>query len=382
MPRLTDLQLPKLPVPKSGAVIYPDELTGFGVRVSRGGTRTFVLTYGRERRRVSIGRVGIISLAEARKSAKEYLAQETLGKRSTLSIRWQSGVAEYLAEVQRTRKSRTHRDYKRLLAKFNFPGLLIDIHPQDVLRKLDRLADTPSEQLHAFAVLRQFFNWAYRKHYLNEHPMNRMKQPATQPSRERILTDEELGKVWKASGDDAYGRLVKLLILTGQRRGEVSAITKDMMGEDTLTLPASLTKNGRIHTIPFTTLMKEIAAGGLTWGGFSKSKAQLDERSGVTGWTLHDLRRTCASGLASMGVALPTIEKLLNHVSGSSFGGVAGVYQRYNFLPEMRAALTKWESQVVLLTSKCDEKIAASIAECISASHEAVAGPSPQPRGL
>jgi integrase len=89
----------------------------------------------------------------------------------------------------------------------------------------------------------------------------------------------------------------------------------------------------------------------LPWTGFSKSKAALDEKSGVTGWRLHDLRRTFASGLASQGVAMPVVEKLLNHVSGS-FRGVAGIYQRYDFQPEMREAMEKWEAHVTATATK------------------------------
>jgi integrase len=349
MARLTDLMLTKLPVPETGAIVYPDEtLTGFGVRVSHGGTRTFVLTHGRERRRISIGRVGVIGLADARKSAKQYLASETLGKRSTRSIRWQAGVDEYLAEVERDRKPRTHKDYKRLLGRFKFPGLLVDIHPQDIARKLDRLEKHPIEKLHAFAALRQFFNWAYRKHYLEVSPMARMQQPDVGSSRDRILSDDELTKIWKACLPDNFGRLVRALILLGQRRGELSAVTSDMIEGDILTLPAWLTKNGRTHSIPLSDFARTVLSGGVAWSGFSKSKKDLDERCGVTGWTLHDLRRTFASGLASKGVAIAVVEKLLNHVSGS-FRGVVGIYNRYDFLPEMRVALEKWEAHVISL---------------------------------
>jgi integrase len=87
------------------------------------------------------------------------------------------------------------------------------------------------------------------------------------------------------------------------------------------------------------------------FNGYSKSKPKIDELSEVRDWTLHDLRRTYASGLASLGVALPVIERLLNHVSGS-FGGIVGVYQRYDFMPEMRDATAQWEEHVLRLTAE------------------------------
>jgi integrase len=137
-----------------------------------------------------------------------------------------------------------------------------------------------------------------------------------------------------------------------------------MVGKDTITFPSDYTKNGRQHVLPLGGMAEEIlgrlpardalyfpARGKKTpFNGFSKAKAELDKRCSFSDWTIHDLRRTFASGLASVGVALPVIERLLNHVSGS-FGGIVGVYQRYDFLPEMRAAIERWEDHVVRLVT-------------------------------
>lgn len=155
---------------------------------------------------------------------------------------------------------------------------------------------------------------------------------------------------------------MKLLILTGQRRGEITQLTGAMIGKDTITLPAWLAKNSRQHIFPLGSMAQEIlnppwpvdayffpALGRATpFCGWSKSKEALEKRSAVTDWVLHDLRRTFASGLASIGVSIPVIERLLNHVSGS-FGGIVGVYQRYDFMPEMRDAIKKWEAHLSLL---------------------------------
>jgi integrase len=152
---------------------------------------------------------------------------------------------------------------------------------------------------------------------------------------------------------------VKLLILTGQRRGEITQLTGSMVGEDTITIPAWLAKNSREHTLPLGSMAKAIltprvgkdicffpALGKETpFNGYSKCKPKLEKRADVRDWTLHDLRRTFASGLAAQGVQLPVIERLLNHISGS-FGGIVGVYQRYDYMPEMRDAMARWESVV------------------------------------
>jgi integrase len=142
-----------------------------------------------------------------------------------------------------------------------------------------------------------------------------------------------------------YGTIVRLLILTGQRRGEITQLSPQMVGEDLVTLPNWLTKNGREHLLPVGPLAAAMLAAAASsneldtrfyifpaqgnpeacFDGFTKCKTRLDALSRVTGWRLHDLRRTFASGLASLGIAMPVTERLLNHVSGS-FGGIVGVY--------------------------------------------------------
>lgn len=367
--RLSDVGIRALKAPEKGAQIYYDDvLTGFGVRVSEGGTKSFVLTHGIRRQRETIGRVGVVSLQDARSEAKRRLAEYTLGKTKLSSPSWAQALEEFLAEIERKRKGRTHRDYSRLLRKhFRFGETkLSDISPGEFAKKLDKLSDVPSEQHHASVVLHTFVRWAHRKHYLDTDPLSRMKSSHRYRPRSRILTDAELAKVWKAAATmGQYGVIVQLLILTGQRVGEISKLTRSMVGDDNITLPSWLTKNGREHRFPIGTTATSILSSRLRSGsgtpatllflargkpnasfnGFSKSKAKLDRLSEVTDWTIHDLRRTFASGLASLGVPLPVVERLLNHVSGS-FAGIVGVYQRYDYAPEMREAVELWDKHV------------------------------------
>ena len=347
-----------LRAPQKGEKIYPDAtLAGFGVRVSEGGTKSFVLTHGKLRKRETIGRVGILGLKEARAEAKRRLAEYTLGKVDVPSVSWKVAVEQFLGQGGKRLKRRTLNDYERHLARhFRFGELkLTEITPSEIQRRIDRLSETPVEQHHAFVIVRTFMTWAHRKHYIDRHPMERMVSGYRYRPRARILTDEELAKVWRNAGDDTFGTVVKLLILTGQRIGEISKLSRDMVGSDSVALPAWLTKNRRDHTIPIGQMAKSLIAHlPMKQSGsycptpttcYVRHKQRLDERSGVTGWTLHDLRRTFASGLASIGVQLPVIERLLNHVSGS-FGGIVGVYQRYDFMPEMRDAIERWERRV------------------------------------
>ncbi|MEI9990599.1 MAG: tyrosine-type recombinase/integrase [Rhizomicrobium sp.] len=361
--RLTDPTIRSLKAPSEGAVIFPDDLIpGFGVRVSEGGTKSFVLTHGPRRQRETLGRVGVVSLHDARIEAKRRLAEYTLGKDKPKPVAWTVALDEYLSEVKRECKWRTHENYGYVLKRHFKYGetKLADVSPHDLQKSLGRLCETPAEQQRAFVVVRAFIRWAHRKHYLDRSPMERMRAPHSYVARARILTDDELKKVWRACEEDTFGRIVKLLILTGQRRGEITSLTGSMVGDDVITIPAWLAKNGREHVVPLGTFAKSIlgrppadpdacyfpALGLATpFNGFSKCSPKLAKRAGVSGWTLHDLRRTFASGLAAEGVALPVIERLLNHVSGS-FGGIVGVYQRYDFMPEMREAIGKWECKV------------------------------------
>jgi integrase len=193
--------------------------------------------------------------------------------------------------------------------------------------------------------------------------------PGSETARDRILTDDELAAVWRATTElnIYFASIVKLLILTGQRRTEVA----DMEWRE-LDLPAKLWKlpRGRVkndsgHEVPLSAqslavieAVPRIAAipfvftsrGGKPVSGFWKVKMEIDEASKVEGWTFHDLRRTAASGMARLGVSLPVIEKILNHSSGS-FRGVVGVYQRHSFADEKRAALDLWGAHVARLVA-------------------------------
>jgi integrase len=272
-------------------------------------------------------------------------------------VTWKEALTAFLAEAERRLKTRTFQSYRYVFNRhFRFGELkLSELMQREIQRRIDRLSPTPTEQHHAFVVLRTFLRWAHRKHYLETNPMERMASSYRYRPRTRVLSDDELEKVWEAAGDDDFGTIVKALILTGQRVGEITNLSPDMIGEDTITLPKWLTKNGREHTFPVGPLAKDHIlrlplrkVGSLSTASFEnyqRHKARLDKASDVSGWTLHDLRRTFASGLAANGVALPVTEKLLNHVSGS-FSGIVGVYQTYDYAKEKRAAMKLWEAHV------------------------------------
>jgi integrase len=203
-------------------------------------------------------------------------------------------------------------------------------------------------------------------------PCAGVKPPTAERARDRVLSDEELRLVWQAADKlgGAFAPLVKLLALTGQRRDEVARMRWEEVGiENRLwTLPAERTKNNQPHEVPLSNAALAILekvprvkespfvlttnGGASPASGYSKNKRRLDALLplDMPPWRLHDLRRTCASGMARLGINLPVIEKVLNHASGS-FAGIVGVYQRHSFADEKRAALEAWGRHVEGLIS-------------------------------
>jgi integrase len=172
--------------------------------------------------------------------------------------------------------------------------------------------------------------------------------------------------------DGPYGGIVALLALTGQRREEVAQLTWDEidLASRTWTLPAARTKNGKPHIVH---LSKEAIAvlmhvpklgkfvfslsGTKPFQSFSVAKHELDKLSGVSDWRLHDLRRTCVSGMARLGIAPHVADKVLNHQSGT-ISGVAAVYQRHEFLAERKDALDRWSAHVASLLAITEHRAA------------------------
>jgi integrase len=221
---------------------------------------------------------------------------------------------------------------------------------------------SPSAAIHALAAVRKFFNWCVERGLLEASPCERIGRPAPIRSRERTLDDLELAAVWAGAEQVGYPyeQLVQLLLLTAQRRGEVAGMLWSELDLEKAVwlLPASRTKNKRPHYVPLSGGALRIisslsrahpayvfpARGNdeATLSGFSKFKRRLDTLAGLSeAWTLHDLRRSAATGMAGLGVPPHIVERILNHVSGS-FGGVAGIYNRFAYEAEMRQALEMW----------------------------------------
>jgi integrase len=365
---LTDLTIRSLkPTPEQ--VTYWDKgLKNFGLRVSPGGTMTWTLLLGQERQRVKLGNYPIIGLKDARELARHYLAQRTLGQHKQRSETFSEALATFDATHLKSKRATTSYELRRLLKRHFVPKLgrkqLRDLEAHHITDITDTLS--PGTAWHAFAAVQTFLNWAVRRRFLSASPIAGVPSPPKSAGRSRVLSNAELKAVWTAADRlGTFGDIVKLLLATGQRRGEIASlqISSIDLENKTITLPREITKNGREHTFPigplaasfFSTTSQQFifparGKSSKTFNGWSKSKAALDKICGVTNWTLHDLRRTFATRLAELGISPHIIERLLNHVTGQ-ISGVAAIYNRASYLPEMRAAIALWDTYLQHQTS-------------------------------
>jgi integrase len=257
-------------------------------------------------------------------------------------------------------------------------GMAIDkVSRKDIASRLVAISREHSNVVAAKArdTLSAFFTWAMQMGLTDANPIVGTHKPQGNKPRERVLSDSELVALWNACGDDDCGRVFRLLILLGQRRSEVGGMRwsefDDPERPSTWTLPAERSKNGRAHTLPLMPMAAAIIStvpkmvsrdqlfGARSEDGFAswnKGKIALDARSGVTGWKIHDLRRTVATKMADLGVAPHFVEQVLGHAGGHK-AGVAGVYNKSVYEREVRAALSLWADHVRVIVEGGERKV-------------------------
>jgi integrase len=350
----SDQLIKKLPVGKHFDASTP----AFGMRVGKH-RRTWIVQRGADRRIIRVGHYPAMTLAEARTKGKQLLASTQLNlDRVSFAEAYELFKKTALPRL----KERTQLDYKRFLDRYYLPTLskrrLDAITSHMVNAITDELVDTPAEQSHAIAIGKTFFKWCVRRHYLNRSPLEGATLPK-QPSRDRVLTDDELVAVWRAAErmPGIFGKLVQVLILTGMRRAECAALQPLWLKENQITLPKEITKNGREHCFPIGELAKSILmqptkntsayifparAKPENFTGFSQSKKNLDKLLNIAPFTLHDLRRTYRTNLARLGVPPHIAERLVNHISSRS--DVEKIYDQYKYWDEMKEAVEKYDA--------------------------------------
>jgi integrase len=366
----------------------PDALLpGLYLIVQPSGARSWAVRYrhGDRTRKHTLGSYPALDLKTARELGAKTLRVAAEGRDPGHDKKQERGttvedvVGQFLDRHCRHNHSpRTRKESERLLRLYllsrwsSRPAR--SISRAEVRDMLDRLmADgTPVLANRVHSIARKLFGWAVEQDIIPASPLAGLKAPAVEKSRDRVLTDLELRRVWNAAGetpDLIYGAMVRFLILTGQRRGEVAGLewSELDLGNRLWSIPKERTKNGRAHDVPLSrqaiATLKELphtneryvfsVNGKAAINGFGKPKDRLDALCGFTDWTIHDIRRSVASGMARLGIGLPVIEKVLNHTSGS-FAGIVGVYQRHDFAKEKRDALEAWGDHVAKLVVEKD----------------------------
>jgi integrase len=380
--KLTQRRIETLQCPagKKDILVFDDEQSGLGVRVTASGGRSFLAQYRHagQKRRMPLGSCSAISLADARNAARAIMGDVAKGLDPASNRKRKAAhdalTLETLVEQWETlsltdRRERYAREAVRAI-RHAFASQLrtpaAELSRSAVVRVLDSLTNDGKTAMasRTAAYGRACYQWAVKRGSLSTNPFHALPLAAV-GKRERVLTDDELRAIWRATErPGSFNAIVRVLILTGQRREEVAGLTWGDVASDVSawTIPSAIAKNGVAHLVPLSTQAQAILrvapraeGGGLVFpglrgpfNGFSKAKAALDSASGVKNWRLHDLRRTLATGLQKLGVRLEVTEAILNHVSGSR-AGIVGVYQRHEWAEEKCAALNAWGAHVMAL---------------------------------
>ena len=397
--KLTDLGVKKLPAPSNAQVDYFDTLLpAFGVRVSPKGTKTyFVMTRisgSSKLCRISIGRYPELGLSDAREAARSALQVSAAGRdprkksdpKSPISLagterfdRVSQGFLE--SHVRRRLRASTIRQYEHTLGVIcsrwhAWP--LSSVTKREVLTRLDELESDGKFALSdaTYRYLNRFFRWCVERDYLERSPTEGIRRTHRIASRARFLDVSEIAEIWSVLHQLGYpfGPLLQLLLLTGQRLGEVAGMRwnelHDLDGEATWEIPANRTKNNRPHLVPLTPLVIRIirscpkssdfvfsSTGRTPASGFSKAKMRLSKLMGeartargespdLPDWRFHDFRRSFATHAnETLGAEPHIVEAVLNHVSGTR-AGIAGVYNRATYMSGRREALNRWSKFV------------------------------------
>lgn len=382
--RLTNTSVAALELPpgKDRLMVYDDEVKGYGVRVSAKVKQFFVQyrTQAGESRRETLGKFPMLSASEARKLASDRIIRVRSGEDPRAQIKKArqaptlgSLVEPYLAERESQVSEAWFKNMKRYLTQLFEPLHKVPVREltrSEVHRvlqeiKRDNGATTANR---AQAALSRFYGWLVATDAADHNIVTGTEKPASEKKRDRVLKPAELAAIWKAThsnGPNDFADIVRLLILTGQRREEVAAMLWSEVDQAGAlwSMPGERTKNGNPHDVPLSAEALAVIArrpviedrdlmfgtGSGPFSGFSKAKAALDKRSGISDWRLHDLRRTAATMMADVLKVPPhVVEAILNHVSGSK-AGVAGIYNRAAYATEKREALDLWACHIAAL---------------------------------
>jgi integrase len=390
------------PAPKAYLV---REKRGFAIRVLPSGVKTwlFIYTYNKKKKWFKLGQYPSLSLKEARieynKAYKEYQKGESPAEKKQQKKK--AGTVEELAEyfIERGLKqkgNRSWKEYKRNLDKDVIPAWgdrnINDIKKNDVIELLEKIVDRGSKNQsnQVFKIVRRMFNFAIERDLLENTPCYKLKPLTPENRKERKLSDSEIVTFWhgldKAYMDDKTKRILKLVLLTGLRPGEVAGARVSEFEKDWWTIPAERSKNKREHKVYLTPLIKQLfefndktdilflspkpikeddgsitdrpinvnavdRALNRTLNGVAKKNGDfVPPAIKMKSFTPHDLRRTAASKLASLGFGV-IVDKILNHTDRR----VTAIYDHYDYAKEKQMALEALSDNIQTLVSERPE---------------------------
>ena len=390
MAKLIEGMVARITVPTGmrDVLVFDDALPGFGVRKFSSGRASYFVKYqlsSGKQRKLTLGAVVPGVLADMRRKASDVLAhartgRDIAGEKKTALIAKKAEeskrtvgdiVAVYLKARQTELRRATHTEWTRYLSRYWEPlhGLEIkNLTRSDVVAQLDKIVNDHGKISadRAKTALSNFFAWAIDRGHCDATPVIGIKRRNKQKGqRERVLSETELVAVWRACGDDSdYGRIIRLLVLTAQRREEIAGLMWHEINFERrqIELPGGRTKNHRPHIVPLSDAAMAVIEttprragrkhlfgdGDGGYSGWSRSKRRLDGRlpADMVPWVLHDIRRSVITHLGENGFALPHVrEMLVNHISGHK-SGTAGIYDKAEYLPERRRALDLWGARI------------------------------------
>lgn len=374
--RLTNQSVAALKVPegKDYILVFDDDLAGFGMKANAGGSRVWVVQYRNavgQTKRETLGKVGLLSATDARRAAAERLARVRLGadpsaereaERKRAAVTVLSKIEAYLDDLKPRVRAKGLGESTYYLQKAWAPLHRTPVDAVTRAQVAERLGEIskgsgPHAANRARTTLSSFFTWLIAVGAAESNPVVGTRKPIKEERRQRVLRPEEIQAILRALPEGDFGRIVRLLLLSAQRRDEVAEMTwaEIDLAAGIWHLPEERTKNSLPHDVPLSHAALSILVDApriegrdLVFGsgvggfqGFTRAKAALDKASGVIGWRLHDLRRTAATGMGNLGILPHVVEAVLNHISGTK-AGVAGVYNYALYNPEKRAALDLW----------------------------------------
>jgi integrase len=355
---------------------------GLGLRIGHGGRRTFhiIVRINGKQRRYNLGIYPEMTLKEAREAAirvrgdarkgidpKEREQEERRTAERARAHTFGSVAAEFIEGHAKRVAPKSWGTLERRISRSlsEWSELPISSITRSDVRQLfnNKARNSPIEANRILTLIKQIFEWAIDEEILDVSPARRIT-PEEEPSRDRVLTDDEIEAVWQAFVAEGYpfGPLFQLLLITGQRRSEVAGIRRSEIRGDEWHLPSSRSKSGRVHLVPLSPMAIELLGqlpntgdcyfssghvGDNPVNGLSVAKKRCEKRCRVEDWRLHDLRRTVATNMRRLRVDRLTVSKVLNHAEG----GVTQIYDRYAADPEKREALERWATHLKGLVS-------------------------------